>query len=106
MRLFRRILILLPNLNTFIRLTRNQPQASPIKRRAVDTRFRVQGPALRQCFRRLKVISRLIIPKEHCPVIAAAKHDAVIVDSEGVDNRVLARKVLYKFPLWALPLHR
>ncbi len=47
---------------------------------------------------------RLPVPEADTPIIRAGEEDVVFVDSEAVDDGVVALEVLHKGPFGALPL--
>jgi hypothetical protein len=98
------ILILLPNLDGLVRLATDQAQARAIKGRAHDARLGIQTPGLRGRVQALKAVARLPVPEADAPVIAAGEEDVVFVDGEGVDDGIMAVKVLHEGAFGALPL--
>jgi hypothetical protein len=101
---FRRLLVLLPNFNGLVRFSRNQSRSRQIKLRCHDAVFRLQTARLHCGPRRLKVVSRRVIPKVHRPVVSARHEDAVVVDRERVDDGRVPRHALQEASVPGLPL--
>ena len=96
-------LIRLPNLNCLVRLSNDQTQASAIKGRAHDAGLSVKGARLGDGIEGLVPVARLPVPEAHAPVVAAGEQ-YVLVDSERVDDGVVALEVAHERALGTLPL--
>lgn len=104
MRLRRGLVILLPDFDSLIRLTTNQPQSRFIERARKDPTLRIQRPWLRGGVQALVPMARLPIPEGNRSIITTREKDIVFIDAKGIDDCVLAFEVLHEGAFRAFPL--
>lgn len=104
MRLLCRTVILLPHLDRFVRLSRDEPQSRLIKRTAHDPSLRIQTPRLRNRILILEAMSGLPVPESHAPIVSTRKEHVVFVHSHGIDDGVVPFKVLHEVRFGQQPL--
>lgn len=78
------------------KLTSDQPQPGQIKSRTHNPRLSVQTPRLRYGVLILEPMARFPVPEPYTPIVAAGEHDVILVHSQGINNRVMALKILHK----------
>lgn len=103
MRLGRRLLIRLPDLDRLVRLSHDEPQSGAVEGGAHDAGLGVEGAGLGDGVEGLEAVARLPVPEAHAAVVAAGEED-VLVDGERVDDGVVALEVAHEGALGALPL--
>lgn len=102
--LWRGIGILFPDFDSLISLTTDQPRPRMVKNGAHHPRLSIQTARLSRRVQRLEPMPALPVPKAHRPVVSTRKQHVLVVDRQGVDNGVVAVKVLHEGSLGALPL--
>ena len=105
-RLRRRVLVLLPDLDRLVRLGRDETRASLIKRARKDTRLRLERARLNACHFCVEVITRFPIHEAQRSVVVAGDSYVIVIDSHTVDDgtvrhrvHVLHERALGHFPL-------
>ena len=89
MRELRSLVVLFPNLDRLVRLSRNQTSSRSIKRQRHDSILGIQTTRLNLRFLFLKVVTRLVIPKVHGPIVTTRNYNSVIVHGQGVYHHIL-----------------
>jgi hypothetical protein len=96
--------VLLVDLDRLVRLAGDEPRAGVVELHLENARLRVQRAGLDGRLEPLEVVPGPPVPEEHRPVVRARHHHPVRVDSETVDDCVVAGEVLDELPLGTLPL--
>ena len=109
------------DLDRLVRPTRNQPRPRHVKRRAKHARLGFERPRLRDVVHVLKRRARVVIPQRERPIVAYTgasafppphtraaprtprEKDALGIDRERIDDRIVARKVEDKGALGTFP---
>ena len=95
MRLRRRPLVLLPELDGLVRLGRQKPRPRRVERRGEDAGLGLERPGLRDGLRLLEAVARPPVPKPQAAVVAPRRQHAVVVDGAAVDDgRVPLQRVV------------
>ena len=92
------------HLDGLVRPTRDQPRPRHVERRAEHARLGLERARLRHVVHVLERGARVPVPERERAVVAAGEEDALGVDGERVDDRVVAREVEHERALGALPL--
>lgn len=104
MRLGRRFVILLPDLDGLIRLSADQPEPRLIERARKDATLRIQRPWLGSGIQALVSMARLPIPERNRTVIAAGEEHIVFIHAKGVDDGILTFEILHEGAFGTFPL--
>lgn len=105
-RLFRRVFILLPDLDRLVGLSGDKTQARLVECRTHNTGFSFKGTRLCNTLAMLETMAGLPVVERGFTVIATSEHNVVLVHGERVDDAVDRREVLHKVAVRAQPLFR
>lgn len=103
-RFFACVLVLLPDLYRLVGFTCDETETGPVKGRAHDTSFSIEGTRLCNGIGSLKSMSGLPVPEGNCAIIAAREEDVVFVGGESVYNGIVADEVLHQSAFGAFEL--
>ena len=104
MRLFRGFIIFFVNLNCFVSFSSNKPGTTLVKWQSKNSSFTVHGTRLDWSLSPLEVVTGFPIPEVKASIICSRNQNIVLIDSQTINDGIVARQVLNKIAIRALPL--